>query len=95
MRMLGARVNLQFPVHLFSKLGLGSMPWMASSTIRMGRAMRTMRALVSVNPPGISRMAAIKFLFFFSAGEPDLGGIDHHHVIARIDERRVLGLCLP
>ena len=30
----------------------GSIPWMASSIMRTGRVSRTVRALVSVRPPG-------------------------------------------
>ncbi len=39
-------------------------------------------------------MAAINLLLFFAAGQPDLGGVDHHHMIARIQKRRVARLML-
>src|SRR5581483_2263536 len=43
---------------------------------------------------GISREMAVYFVGFFPAADPDLAGIDHNHMIARIQERSVgwLGL---
>ncbi len=70
------------------------MPGMASSTIRSGRVARTLRALVFDETARISGVAAINLLFFFTAGKADLGGVDHDHVIARIEKRRVAGLML-
>ena len=43
---------------------------------------------------GIAGEMAVKLLLVLSSGQPDLVGVDHDHVIARIEERRVAGLVL-
>src|ERR1700722_3258444 len=92
--MLGTSIHLELAVHLLAQFGLRkhSLNGFLYHAHRPGLAHDA--RLGFGEAAGITRMAAINLLLFFSAGEPDLAGVYDHDVIAHIEKRRVGGLIL-
>ena len=92
MRMVRSRVDLELSIHGAAQLRL-----------RQHAAYRLLDhpgwALgpngfyaVFPQPTWVSAVTPIDFLLFFLTRQPDALGVDDDHVIAKIQERRVLGL---
>ena len=89
MRMPVARVDAKFTEHLFTELGF-------RKHTGDGVFQDACRPRGSHLPefdfdqrPWITRMMAVEFLVFLPACQPDLGGIDHYHMIARVQKRNI------
>jgi hypothetical protein len=88
-RVIRTGVHLQFAVHRFPHLRLGQhavhrvfdqLGWLPLPD--QAGALLAQAAFVAA-------MLAVNLLIFLAPGHLDLGGIDHDHEIARIDERGV------
>src|SRR6185312_14785462 len=93
-RMLLARVNFQFPVHLFPELRLGEHPRDGVFN-HSGRARRAHFLCTGLyQAAGITRVAPVDLLFIFPASQPDLCRVDDDHMIACVDKGGVNWLLL-
>src|SRR3990172_5271497 len=70
------------------------MPFTARCSTRSGCAACSLANVISFTPPPKPLWLLDFFLFRFSARDANLGGVQHHHVVAGVDVRRVLGLVL-
>ena len=93
-RMLVARVNFQFPVHLLAEFGLRqhARNRFFDHPGRTGGA-NLLRARFD-QTARITGEMPVNLLRVFAARQLHLGGIDHDHVIARIEKRRINRLML-
>ena len=92
MRVLRTGVNLKLPVHLLPHLRLGKHTLNRFFNHPRGTGLAHFARLRLRQAARITRVAAIKLLFFLAARQADLLGVDHNHVVAGIDKRCVAGL---
>ena len=70
------------------------MPRTASSTMRDRILLADVLGALLAQAAFVSAVIPVELLLFLAAGQPDLGRVDDHDVVARIDVRRVDGLVL-
>src|SRR4249920_3194153 len=94
MRMLRVGIHLELAPHGFAELGLGEHP--ANRLFHDPRRVLLTKVLGALYAKAalVSAVIPVDLLFVLAAGQPHLGGVDHDHMVARIDMWRVYGFVL-
>src|ERR1019366_8323937 len=92
--MLRTLVHLQLAAHGLAELRLRQHPLDRLFEDQLRTPLQTLQELFFLHAAGIAGIVVILLFVSLQTGNLDVLGVDHNHVIASVDKRRVLGVVL-